>query len=65
VEGEKEKRPWNNPALATDLYELTMAASYYQHQMFAPATFSLIIRDYPPHRAYFLSAGLEDVLNFL
>jgi nicotinate phosphoribosyltransferase len=59
------ERRWNNLALLTDLYELTMAASYYQHQMFAPATFSLFIRDYPPHRSYFVSAGLEDVLDFL
>lgn len=55
----------NNVALLTDLYEFTMAASYYQHQMFAPATFSLFVREYPPHRGYFVSAGLEDVLNFL
>lgn len=54
-----------NPALLTDLYELTMAAAYYSHKMFAPATFSLFIRKYPPNRAYFVSAGLEDVLAFL
>lgn len=56
---------WKNLALLTDLYELTMAASYYQHKMFAPATFSLFIRQYPPNRGYFVSAGLEEVLNFL
>jgi nicotinate phosphoribosyltransferase len=65
VEEEKMKRGWNSLALLTDLYELTMAASYYHHRMFAPATFSLFIRDYPPHRGYFVSAGLEDVLDFL
>ncbi len=54
-----------NLALLTDLYELTMAAAYYHHRMFAPATFSLFIREYPAHRAYFVSAGLEDVLDFL
>jgi nicotinate phosphoribosyltransferase len=59
------KRRRNNLALLTDLYELTMAASYYRHRMFAPATFGLFIRDYSPHRSYFVSAGLEDVLNFL
>ena len=52
-------------ALLTDLYELTMAASYFQHNMFAPATFSLFIRKYPPDRGYFVSAGLETVLAFL
>jgi len=54
-----------NLALLTDLYELTMAASYFDHQMFAPATFSLFIRNYPPYRRYFVSAGLADVLSYL
>jgi nicotinate phosphoribosyltransferase len=54
-----------NLALLTDLYELTMAASYFDHQMFEPATFSLFIRNYPPSRRYFVSAGLEDVLSYL
>jgi len=49
----------------TDLYELTMAAAYYKHEMFSPATFSLFIRNYPANRSYFVSAGLEDVLAFL
>ena len=58
----------SNPShlsLLTDLYELTMAQSYFQHGMFAPATFSLFIRRYPRDRAYFVSAGLEDVLRYL
>ena len=52
-------------ALLTDLYELTMAASYHEHSMYEPATFSLIIREYPPSRRYFVSAGLADVLLYL
>ncbi|MGH7774248.1 MAG: nicotinate phosphoribosyltransferase [Candidatus Binatia bacterium] len=55
----------NNLALLTDLYELTMAQSYFQSRKFEPATFSLFIRSYPPNRGYFVSAGLEDVLAFL
>ena len=51
--------------LLTDLYELTMAQGYFQHGMDAPASFSLYIRDYPPNRSYFVSAGLEDVLRYL
>jgi nicotinate phosphoribosyltransferase len=51
--------------LFTDLYELTMAQAFYQQEMSAPATFSLFIRSYPPHRAYFIAAGLEDVLEYL
>jgi nicotinate phosphoribosyltransferase len=54
-----------NPTLLTDLYELTMAAAYFRHDMHEPATFSLFIRQYPPHRGYFVSAGLHDVLEFL
>jgi nicotinate phosphoribosyltransferase len=55
----------NDLSLLTDLYQLTMAATYYENKMFAPATFSLFIRKYPPDRGYFISAGLEDTLEFL
>ena len=55
----------NSMAMLTDLYEFTMAEVYFREQMFQPATFSLFIREYPPHRGYFISAGLEDVLDFL
>jgi nicotinate phosphoribosyltransferase len=55
----------NNFALLTDLYEFTMAEAYFQSKMFAPATFSLFIREYPPNRGYFVSAGLEEVLDYL
>jgi nicotinate phosphoribosyltransferase len=51
--------------LMTDLYELTMAASYFENKMADPATFSLFIRKYPPGRAYFVAAGLEDVLDHI
>jgi len=51
--------------LLTDLYEFTMAEAYFKSRMFAPATFSLFIRDYPPNRGYFISAGLESVLDYL
>lgn len=52
-------------ALFVDFYELTMAACYYENRMFAPATFSLYIRKYAPHRSYLVSAGVEEVLDFL
>ena len=51
--------------LMTDLYELTMAQSYLEHGLNEWATFSLFIRNYPPNRAYFVSAGLEEVLKYL
>ena len=57
--------PTDEIGLFTDLYELTMAQAYYRNEMFAPATFSLFVRSYPPNRAYFVSAGLKDVLEYL
>ena len=51
--------------LFTDLYELTMAASYYANQIDSPATFSLFIRGNHLKRNFFIAAGLEDVLNEL
>ena len=55
----------NQLALLTDLYQLTMAQGYFHSKKVEPATFSLFVRAYPSHRGYFVSAGLEDVLNFL
>ncbi len=55
----------NQLALLIDLYQLTMAQGYFQSSKVEPATFSLFVRAYPPDRGYFVSAGLEDVLNFL
>jgi nicotinate phosphoribosyltransferase len=52
-------------ALFTDLYELTMAASYLREGMRGAATFSLFVRQLPPGRSFLVAAGLEDALNFL
>ena len=52
-------------ALFTDLYEVTMAASYVRERMHGRATFSLFVRTLPPGRAFLVAAGLEDVLGFL
>ncbi|MEJ2655924.1 MAG: nicotinate phosphoribosyltransferase [Desulfobacterales bacterium] len=51
--------------LFTDLYELTMAASYFSHRVFNTATFSLYIRDIYSTRNFFVAAGLEQVLDEL
>ena len=51
--------------LFTDLYELTMAASYFAHGVSDTATFSLFIRDVYATRNYFVAAGLEQVLDEL
>ena len=54
-----------NLTLLTDLYQLTMAQSYFREQQLGDATFSLFIRSYPLDRGYFVSAGLRDVLDYL
>jgi nicotinate phosphoribosyltransferase len=54
-----------NFTLLTDLYQLTMAQAYFRAQRMGEATFSLFIRSYPPNRGYFVSAGLQDVLDYL
>ena len=46
-------------ALLTDLYELTMAASYLEHGFNEPACFSLSVRRLPQRRGYLVAAGLE------
>lgn len=51
--------------LLTDLYELTMAASYLRRGMEEPATFSLFARRLPANRGFLVASGLEDVLGFL
>ena len=50
--------------LFTDLYELTMAAGYFHRGMDENATFSLFVRSHPK-RGYFVSAGLDPVLDAL
>ncbi len=54
-----------NVALATDLYELTMAAGYVAEGMTAPATFDLFVRRLPPERGYLVAAGLEQAVPYL
>src|SRR3990170_4858602 len=54
-----------NMSMFTDLYELTMCASYFDNKKFKPATFDLFIRRFPENRSYFLFAGLEQALLFL
>jgi nicotinate phosphoribosyltransferase len=50
--------------LFTDLYELTMAAGYFERQLDDEATFSLFARHHPK-RSYFVAAGLHEVVDAL
>jgi len=54
-----------NMSLFTDLYELTMCASYFDNHKLEPATFDLFVRRLPENRSYLLFAGLEQVLLYL
>ena len=54
-----------NSGLLTDLYELTMAAGYFQTRFDGRATFELFVRHLPPHRNYLVAAGLEQALEYL
>jgi nicotinate phosphoribosyltransferase len=52
-------------ALNTDLYELTMAAAYFESGMNPIATFELFARRLPPNRSFLLTAGQEQVMDYL
>ena len=53
-------------ALLTDLYELTMAAGYFEAGKTAErAIFELSIRRLPPHRNFVLAAGLPQAVDYL
>lgn len=51
--------------LLTDLYQLTMADSYFRQGLNAPASFSLFARRLPPRRGFLLAAGLATALAYL
>jgi nicotinate phosphoribosyltransferase len=53
------------PELFTDLYELTMAASYFANGLNHRATFDLFVRSLPEQRNFLVAAGLDDVLTYL
>jgi len=52
-------------ALATDLYELTIAAAYFENNESADAAFELFVRNLPANRSYLIAAGLEQAAEYL
>src|SRR5512144_394746 len=53
-------------ALLTDLYQLTMAAGYYQAGKTSEiATFELFVRRLPTNRNYLIAAGLQQCVEYL
>jgi nicotinate phosphoribosyltransferase len=52
--------------LTTDLYELTMAAAYFENRLQnTRAIFELFVRRLPRRRSYLVAAGLEQALDYL
>ena len=52
--------------LTTDLYELAMAAAYFDNgRADQTAVFDLFVRRLPANRTYLIAAGLEQVLDYL
>jgi nicotinate phosphoribosyltransferase len=52
-------------ALATDLYELTMAAAYFENHENHRAVFELFVRRYPKNRCHLIAAGLEQAVHYV
>ena len=57
--------PENSLGIVTDLYQLTMAAGYYDQRKQDIATFELSVRHLPKNRSYLIAAGLEQALHYL
>ncbi len=57
--------PEDSLGIVTDLYQLTMAAGYFEHRMQDIATFELSVRHLPKNRSYLVIAGLEQALQYL
>ncbi len=56
----------NDFALATDLYELTMAAAYFKsNQTDRIGVFEAFVRKLPRNRSYMVAAGLEQAIQYL
>jgi nicotinate phosphoribosyltransferase len=51
--------------LLVDLYELTMAAAYFEHQVKCRATFEVFVRQMPPERSYLVAGGIDDAIDYL
>ena len=54
-----------NICMATDLYQLTMVAGYFERGINHKSTFELFVRDLPKNRSYLIAAGLEQAIYYL
>ncbi len=51
--------------LLVDLYELTMAAGYFENHYNPISTFEVFVREMPPNRSFLVAAGLQQVLEYV
>jgi nicotinate phosphoribosyltransferase len=52
-------------SLKVDLYELTMAAGYFQNKVDVRATFELSCHTMPPNRSFLVACGLEQIIEYI
>ncbi|MBI2574953.1 nicotinate phosphoribosyltransferase [Candidatus Woesearchaeota archaeon] len=50
--------------MLTDLYQLTMAAAYFENGKNDTATFELFIRNLPDNWGYYIANGIEDAIDY-
>jgi len=56
---------FSKAATLTDLYELTMAAGYFEAGVFDDFTFELSVRQLPKNRSYLVACGIAQALDYL
>ena len=54
-----------NICMATDLYQLTMVAGYFERGINHKSTFELFVRNLSEKRSYLIAAGLEQAIYYL
>ena len=52
-------------ALKIDLYELTMAAGYFENKIQEEAVFELFCHTMPAQRSYLVSCGLQQAVDYI
>jgi nicotinate phosphoribosyltransferase len=55
----------SNASMLADLYELTMAAAYFENNVPGKAGFELFVRHLPKNFSYIVAAGLEQALDYV
>jgi len=58
-------RNFEQNGLKVDLYELTMAAGYFQNEVDLTATFELSCHTMPLNRSFLIACGLQQVVDYI